>query len=683
MNSIQKNLNIMSGICKRVVMICLLMVIVLVLGACGGSENRTTNSSLKSNGMTSGGKNTAPGTNSGEYSDGNNKEVEMADYNVPQYAIKTMQYVKESENGEEEPFAYEIIFYNCNDDALYRYHTGGLDYEKHYDTEGELLEVFDYNGTGSPLTKTFYENGLIKERYQYEGGTDTVYCSEYWQYNSEGKNVNYEKYHDNLEDTKSTYIYENGLLSKKEEYVNNTLDAWEEYTYDENGKRAKMERYYYFGDELRISCTLYEYDEHGNRIKEIESYQDGSQSLYKEWAYHDNHKIKTFTQYVVGTPKIALIWNYDTNENIIEQIDYSYESIGSSTVHKYRTTYAYDAEDRRIETVLYNSDGSFRGSERVEYIRLSDVEFAEALEQLPKKNSSNVSDAQSEMLNEETNKTVNLITEQTHSVATTVGKVKRVETYYAKPEYGEPYTTVEEYDEQGNVIKTANYKSSGELAYSNYVEYEYNKAGTKIGEVWSDDAGNITVEHTYDEHGNETGQISYAEGTPYMSATIENEYDSFGNLTATYLYVDDIYVSRTEYEYDTNGNAILEKNYQMEEGREICWETAMEFDTNGELVSICYYDDMGKVSSREEWNRIDNTKSIYYGNESGGVYLGSHIEYDDEGHEISIVQYYEDGNSYRNEKYTYECSHDTMGNEILLQQYQAEELIKSVTKEFF
>lgn len=70
-------------------------------------------------------------------------------------------------------------------------------------------------------------------------------------------------------------------------------------------------------------------------------------------------------------------------------------------------------------------------------------------------------------------------------------------------------------------------------------------------------------------------------------------------------------------------------------------------------------------------------------NTNGELYLGSYIEYDAAGRATFIVQYYEKGNSYKNAKYTYECNYDMLGNETLVNQYHAGELIKSVRREYY
>ncbi|MBR5564719.1 MAG: hypothetical protein IKW08_01000 [Roseburia sp.] len=307
----------------------------------------------------------------------------VPDYNEPVYAVKTIMTPRYSEDEVSDSIGQQVIFYNVNGDILYSLDMHGeVDYKKIYDETGNLKEVYDYWDDTSYWQYDYfvYENGRVKERMSLEQGNSSVFGNESWEYDDEGKVLNYFCYDEGEDIQEIFYTYDNGVLAREEEYINDELEEQIEYIYDESGKCIRTECTYRLGNEMSTSYTNYEYDVNGNKVKEVTKNSEGQIKNHYEWIYYDNNNMKSYIQYIAGKTDIGMISNYDINGNLIEVIDYSYETLGTHTVHENRSVYTYDEENRRTSYAVYRDGGEFAYSETKEYIRLSDEDFKTAIE---------------------------------------------------------------------------------------------------------------------------------------------------------------------------------------------------------------------------------------------------------------------------------------------------------------
>lgn len=235
---------------------------------------------------------------------------------------------------------------------------------------------------------------------------------------------------------------------------------------------------------------------------------------------------------------------------------------------------------------------------------------------------------------------------------------------------------VDEYDLDGNIIKTIFYDESGnetstmENEYVNgnlvkatrynmglldYVyEYDYNQNNARIrasvtysegdamvtSEGESDANGNIIVERSYDENGN-------------VMAVNEYDYDGNGNvIKITVLSADGTSMGSTENEYDKYGNITKECGYSSDGSLEYTLEYEYEYDTKGNVIlETDYYD--GNVSSSHEYNAKHEEIKTMNPDENGKMKVTYEAEYDSEGNIIKGISYDLDGSVYDITQYTY------------------------------
>ncbi|MBE5873118.1 MAG: hypothetical protein E7287_01795 [Lachnospiraceae bacterium] len=310
-------------------------------------------------------------------------DIKQSDYNKPQYAIREKCYVFETEASiPEETFSDEVCIYNGNDRLLYKYYIGDMETEIYYDKHGKASWIYSEQAT----TRSYYDEGKLVKREHRSHVSEEIYCIEYWTYDSNNKLVKYEKYNsDDYNNIEELYTYEDNILVKKEIYIDCVLDEWEEYEYDADGNCELITRNYFINDEPRTSYVNYDYDENGNKVREVETYGVG-RSVYREWEYYDDNGVKAFIQYKPdeGTSLISAIWNYDTNGNIIEVIEYSYEGVGTVIISEDRVTRVYDEENRKIEECVWYDEHFERGT-KYEYTRLSEEEFKTIMNEVKEK----------------------------------------------------------------------------------------------------------------------------------------------------------------------------------------------------------------------------------------------------------------------------------------------------------
>lgn len=113
---------------------------------------------------------------------------------------------------------------------------------------------------------------------------------------------------------------------------------------------------------------------------------------------------------------------------------------------------------------------------------------------------------------------------------------------------GEGLSFVEFYTRDSNGVETVTDENGSEIGIR-----EYNEAGDLVKETID---GKVTLEITYDDHGNIT-LYNQPDITEYTS---ENTYDDAGNLVRTFSQVNDSYFGSYDreyiYEYDSEGKKI-------------------------------------------------------------------------------------------------------------------------------
>lgn len=140
-----------------------------------------------------------------------------------------------------------------------------------------------------------------------------------------------------------------------------------------------------------------------------------------------------------------------------------------------------------------------------------------------------------------------------------------------------------EFDEYGNLVCITNYDESGNISYRYEYEYEYNDDGKPVSCVYYSDGNRDGYrEYKYYEDGTlKTETYSNTDGE-FSSTTEYNKDGKEIRYTSYYDYGDD-YTEASEYtyEYDENGNLVLEKSY-LDGDIEHMYK--YEYDKNNNLI---------------------------------------------------------------------------------------------------
>lgn len=171
--------------------------------------------------------------------------------------------------------------------------------------------------------------------------------------------------------------------------------------------------------------------------------------------------------------------------------------------------------------------------------------------------------------------------------------VDKLYTYYN--EDGSKF--INEYDDNGNVIKLVDYDSDGNITFESLSEYTQTDDGewyeSKCTENYND---GMKIEATYNDRNDNLTRVIYdAEGNITASERWEYTYD--GDKTASVKeYSDDILITETVYKYVTDGDG---GTYGFPETvttyNEDCSKTVCVYDENDEVVSETSYDASGNV----------------------------------------------------------------------------------------
>lgn len=211
--------------------------------------------------------------------------------------------------------------------------------------------------------------------------------------------------------------------------------------------------------------------------------------------------------------------------------------------------------------------------------------------------------------------------------------------------------TKAEYDENGNMIKFAQYLSDGSVCYWN----EYDKNGNLTNHIDNWDKSSYHQDkygYEYDINGKMKKCVQYYNDG---SVWIECKYDTRGNRTECieYCYGKSSVWERQEYEYDTNNNRTKEVCYDG--SGSVIWRYEWKYDADGNLTEHIKYDGDGSI---EDWDKYEYgingnmTKHINY-NDNGSICYWNEDEYDISGNLIKEVCHEADGSVFHWQEWEY------------------------------
>lgn len=289
---------------------------------------------------------------------------------------------------------------------------------------------------------------------------------------------------------------------------NETLIDWE--SLDEEGDKIVDLEYNYDGS-IYIGYQ-YQCDESGKKIKCINHSTDGS---YYEETYDKKGNVANRIYYNSdGSEERSMFheYEYDADGNIMA------ENVTSSYGVAYQVKYEYDADGSKIKETIYDADGT-------------------------------------------------------------------VSRWY---EY--------EYDDNGNKVRYSSYeKYNGEdfpgLAHTH--TWEYDSDGNMLKHVEYRQDGSISVEEEYDPKGQLIKELHYDDDGTFLSGS-KNEYDADGRITQSTFYSDGVIWIKQMYKYGSNGKAELVTTRNGVEKSELS-RTEFEYDSEGNLLRSSAYDSQGNA----------------------------------------------------------------------------------------
>ena len=405
---------------------------------------------------------------------------------------------------------------------------------------------------------------------------------------------------------------------------------------DENGNKISEKTINY--DNRRGSSYLseYQYDRNGNKIE-------------FKYTYYDSDGNGSLSSHVT--------WTFDKDGNEIE-----WTADDKYTNSKKRTERGYDANGKQIKEINYDND-ELTGWIESEYDVFGNKIRYEEYDKDRKC----------------TYKTISSYNEQENL------------NYFTVYDYGKISKTYEyEYDEKGNMIKSAEYDGDGniiriyereydemgrETKFVHYNgdgtvnssdEYEYDENGNEIKSVHYDGEGNIRwmAESEYDEKGREIYYSRKSDGV--VTYTQENEYGEDGSVireVVTYYNSDTgqkWYEKICEYTYDEKENMTKYDytNYMEGGTTSLIWER--EYDEDGRETDFYFYDNGKSASYQSQTEYDENGLMINYKgyDKDGTVLVRRETEYDISGNVVKENYYDADGNLIQ----YYENEYDDFGS---------------------
>lgn len=219
-----------------------------------------------------------------------------------------------------------------------------------------------------------------------------------------------------------------------------------------------------------------------------------------------------------------------------------------------------------------------------------------------------------------------------------------------------------EYDQDGNKIVCAVYRSDGAVIRN---EYEYDQYGNQVAHYKNNEKVEW-YEYQYDKDGNVLSKtVSNSSNSAVSRYTYA--YDQYGNVTS-YITDGSQGYSHLEVQYDKNGNEIGRVSY--DEGGNKIYSREIQYDRNGNYISLTIRNASGDVYEKTQWKYDKNgncIRSITY-DENNKVTQQTEWTHDQKGNVLSKVTCDADGNPMS----SYKALYDANGTRIWCADYDAE-----------
>ena len=226
------------------------------------------------------------------------------------------------------------------------------------------------------------------------------------------------------------------------------------------------------------------------------------------------------------------------------------------------------------------------------------------------------------------------------------------------------------YDEQDNVIRTAEYDADGKLVSETVNEYEYDTNGNILKCKETAD-GRLNSETDYTVSGGESIPAKFTQYNEDGSKFV-NEYDSYGNVIKLI-------------DYDADGNVNMQSNSEYAESSDGEWyeKSATETYSNGTKIEAEYdehhnttakvtYDADGNVTSTEKWEyTYDDNGFITTEKEYVDGVLNTEIVYKIVAEDDGTVSYPETVTSYNEDGSKTVCVYDEENELVSETKYDA------------
>jgi len=197
-----------------------------------------------------------------------------------------------------------------------------------------------------------------------------------------------------------------------------------------------------------------------------------------------------------------------------------------------------------------------------------------------------------------------------------------------------------EYDKNGNVTRKKECNGSGQAMQ--IMEYKYDYSGNKSEIDVADSNGNIMEKEIFksDSHGNTTEEISY-DSHGEFDGRMENKYDEHDYLIEvdTYNAVSDSAVGRSIYIYDSKGNNVQFKEYGK--GGKLEMESDKEYNSKNNLTTekIHFYKHASLKRTEYVYDSTGNAmKILFYDSEEKEPTTTYIREYDKNGNCIKSTE---------------------------------------------
>jgi len=238
-------------------------------------------------------------------------------------------------------------------------------------------------------------------------------------------------------------------------------------------------------------------------------------------------------------------------------------------------------------------------------------------------------------------------------------------------------------DENGEPVKfllTKEIQCSDNGSADRYIEYIYNKNRDLVAKDYYHPWGEFfytNEAYTYDDNGNLIETYDFSDGRTEYSYNSEGDiveerrYDLDGTLSSVIEYANG-YPSKeaygihgdfdrggySEYEYDSNGNLLSKISYNADD-----YMTGHEthtYDENGNLLSRISYNAAGYIIGSETHAYDENGNETMFKSESPGATYWIEYEYNENGQKIFETNYASNGEVEEQVEYVYDQNMEPM-----------------------